>query len=95
MLLVNSRFPYLQRPDAICCANSQHAFHDCEVVNQVRAFHGRAWRCFGVPFSRASLANLDTFPLNARGARHEVALRVLWSILAAAVLGLIWVQHND
>ncbi|KDO25358.1 hypothetical protein SPRG_09183 [Saprolegnia parasitica CBS 223.65] len=103
MLPVNSRFAYLQRqrPDAICCAygcgaaeSQQHAFYDCEVVHQVWALHAGAWRRFGVTFSWNTISDIDAFSVNGRGEPHKAALRVLWSLLTASLLHLIWKQHN-
>ncbi|KAF0708723.1 hypothetical protein AaE_013111 [Aphanomyces astaci] len=103
MLPVNSRFAYLQstRPDAICCAygcgaveTQSHAFYSCPHVHPIWTFHTASWSYFGVNFSWDSISDLDNFTVSPRSVPRKDALRILWSLLTATTVHLIWTQHN-
>jgi hypothetical protein len=103
MLPVNCRFAYLQveQPAAICCAygcgqveTQHHALYACPQVHPVWAFHRGAWSRFGVSFSWSTITDLDLFSVNDQSAHSKDALRILWTLLTASTLYLIWTEHN-
>jgi hypothetical protein len=103
MLPVNCRLVYLQvdRPDVICCAygcgaveTQRHAFHDCPNIHPVWSFHREAWRRYGVTFSWSTISDLDHFAVSATYDHLKNALKILWVLLTASTIHIIWTEHN-
>ncbi|KAF0708783.1 Aste57867_6215 [Aphanomyces stellatus] len=103
MLPVNCHFAYFQvdRPHEICCAygcghveTQHHALHTCFHISPVWTFHRDAWSRFGVTFLWSTILDVNLFSVNEYGDRLKAALKTLWTLLMAAVLHLIWTEHN-